>query len=203
MRIEADNFHAWDDYYASWTEAKPMGTHAAYRRAAGWVDVPGEGVEDWGGGTGYARRFFSRVASYTVVDGSYNSVADPLVVADIRTCSRTPDNILIRHVLEHNHNGDWVLILRNACGSFRHRAAIGLNKPYATETRRRLRSIRKSCYDEQEFARQDIAAVLGEFPEVFWADALVGTEQILYLTRDPGEITHLALMTSNGLATVA
>jgi hypothetical protein len=105
------------------------GDETTYRKAMAYLNGHGE-IEDWGCGTGFARRFATRSA-YTGIDGSESRFTDK--VADLRVYTSDVDCILIRHVLEHNH--DWRTILLNAVGSFRVRMALVIFTPLQDRTR--------------------------------------------------------------------
>lgn len=102
------------------------GNDISYVKAASWLDLPGEVMEDWGCGGGWARQFFKQ-AKYVGLDGSPSKFCDRQV--DFQEYVSTADNILIRHVLEHNHN--WRSILENAVKSFRHRMVLVLFMPFS------------------------------------------------------------------------
>lgn len=102
------------------------GNNTSYTRAARWLDLPGEVVEDWGCGGGWARQFF-RQARYVGLDGSRSHFCDRQV--DFQEYVSSVDGVLVRHVLEHNHN--WQAILRNAVESFQHRMVLVLFMPFS------------------------------------------------------------------------
>jgi len=111
----------WDRWYARRATPVAMGSMATYKRAAEWLDRPGCLLEDWGGGTGYARRLV-QWAAYRVIDGSPSEWTDE--VAELAAYRSEADCILLRHVLEHND--EWRAILDNAAASFRWRMAVVL-----------------------------------------------------------------------------
>jgi len=94
-----------------------------YQLAAAWLDVDDWSVEDWGGGAGWAGQFFTH-ARYQVVDGSIG------VMRDLQAYRSDVDGILLRHVLEHNHN--WQGILANALASIRHRLVLVIFTPWSS-----------------------------------------------------------------------
>lgn len=100
----------------------------SYIKAAGFLDIPGKTVQDWGCGGGYARQFFKN-ASYLGVDGT-NDFCD--VQADLRTYQTNSDGILLRHVLEHNF--EWEKILKNAIASCEKLCVI-IFTPFGDETK--------------------------------------------------------------------
>ena len=107
------------EYYKDHTEPSQYGDKTTYIKAAEWLDGCGPVVQDWGCGTGWASRYFTK-SRYVGVDGSWSRFAD--VVADLRLYESSCDGILLRHVLEHDL--DWLMILENAVRSFTKRLAI-------------------------------------------------------------------------------
>lgn len=81
-------------------EEFPYDDAESYRRGMAFLDHPGETIEDWGCGTGYARRFVTQ-GVYRGIDGSAAEGGD-LIKADLQDYRSSADNIFIRHVLEHN-----------------------------------------------------------------------------------------------------
>ena len=119
---------AWNNWYAKATKPLKMGHMETYREAIAFLDQPGFTIEDWGGGTGFARQLV-RNGVYKVIDGSQNSIVEGLIVDDLTTRRCTVDCIMIRHVLEHNEN--WQAILCNALASFTKRMALITFTPFA------------------------------------------------------------------------
>jgi glycosyltransferase involved in cell wall biosynthesis len=106
----------------------PYGDEVTYQKGMAFLDGHGA-IEDWGAGTGYARRFVTRSA-YRAVDGSPSLGIDRVV--DLRTYRSDADCIFMRHVLEHNP--DWRAILENALHSFGRRMVLVVFTPFASET---------------------------------------------------------------------
>lgn len=108
-------------------EPAPYADTESYRIAAEWLD-PCSTMEDWGCG----RRWFAtlRPNGYVGVDGS-GTYADRLV--DLVGYRSTVEGILLRHVLEHNHQ--WHAILDNAVASFTRRMCLIVFTPEVDETR--------------------------------------------------------------------
>lgn len=122
---------AWNKWYAKTTKPLRMGNVITYREAIAFLDQPGFTIEDWGGGTGFARQLV-RNGAYKVIDGSQNSIVEGLIVDDLTTRRCSVDCIMIRHVLEHNEN--WQAILRNALTSFTKRMVLITFTPFAPGT---------------------------------------------------------------------
>jgi glycosyltransferase involved in cell wall biosynthesis/SAM-dependent methyltransferase len=106
----------------------PCGDDVTYRKGMAHLDGHGA-IEDWGAGTGYARRFVTR-SDYRAVDGSPSLDVD--CVTDLRHYRSEVDCVFMRHVLEHNL--DWEPILLNALASFRRRMVLILFTPFASRT---------------------------------------------------------------------
>ena len=97
----------------------------SYKKAAEFL---GDTVEDWGGGTGWAERYFKK---YRNVDGSAHPNVDE--IADLQYYTSKVDNILMRQVLETNKN--WRLVLENAIKSFKKKFCLVVYTPFVDETR--------------------------------------------------------------------
>lgn len=119
---------AWDDHYRVLTEPFAYGDDVPYRIAAEWVAGCAT-VEDWGCGGGWLRRFVLE-GVYVGLDGSATPYADHVV--DLATWQSKPEGIVMRSVLEHNH--DWQPILDNALRSFTKRFFLALFTPLTDET---------------------------------------------------------------------
>ena len=96
----------------------------SYRRGIAFLDGHGT-IEDWGCGTGYAKKFV-KASRYVGIDGSDSPYCD--VKADLQDYRSSPDCIFMRHVLEHNWG--WRSILRNAVNSFRYRMVLVTFTPF-------------------------------------------------------------------------
>lgn len=109
-------------------EPLPLGAEGSYWLACNWLDLPGVTVEDWGCGSGYARKFIKQ-ASYRGIDGA-ETRPDSLPLAskwDLTVPRPRVDCVLLRHVLEHNY--EWKRILTNALLSFTQRMSLVLFTP--------------------------------------------------------------------------
>ena len=98
----------------------------SYKKAAAFLGKD-EPMEDWGGGTGWARRYFT---NYKNIDGSPHKYVD--VIADLVTYTSRVDNILLRQTLECNV--EWLQILNNAFKSFRKKLCIVIMTPDSSVT---------------------------------------------------------------------
>lgn len=126
----------------------------SYKKAAAFL---GDSVEDWGGGTGWARRYFS---DYRNIDCNPHKRVDEVV--DLTSYSSNVDNILIRQVLESNTQ--WRDILENAMKSFNKKLCIVLGTPFVRKTREGPKNpVPSGGYiQEMYFKKKDI---LDYFPE--------------------------------------
>lgn len=106
----------------------PYGDTISYEKGMAFLDGRGL-IEDWGCGTGFARRFV-KASEYRGIDGSSSPFCD--VVADLTAYTSDTDCIFMRHVLEHNWN--WELILRNALTSFKYRMVLITFIPFGAAT---------------------------------------------------------------------
>lgn len=88
-------------------------------------------VEDWGCGLGGFKNFLTEKQKYIGIDGSNSPFADKIV--DLENYFSNVDGIMMRGVLEHNHN--WGKILENAVKSFRSKFALVLFTPFVEETK--------------------------------------------------------------------
>src|SRR5262249_32282122 len=114
------NVGRWDRWHKTREQPHPMGLLKTYEKAIAFLDADDDWtIEDWGGGTGYARRYIER-ADYVLVDGSQSKFVEK--VEDLTTYRTVVDCILLRHVLEHN--AKWEAILDNALESFTKRMVI-------------------------------------------------------------------------------
>jgi hypothetical protein len=164
----------WDRYYRTTKlDRIHMGRKDTYLKATEFLDEPGRVLEDWGGGTGKAGEFVKH-ANYRVVDGSPNRHADQ--VAELHRYRSSPDAILIRHVLEHNHT--WRAILHNAVESFTWRFVLVLFTPLADHTHNTANPGKNLPY--YRFKLDDLLAVIN--PLAVRIEP-VGTETIFYIAR--------------------
>ncbi len=155
-------------------EGERYGDPLSYEKAASWL---GSGpVEDWGGGPGYARRYFPN--GYKLVDGTAGYGAD--VVTDLTGYVSKCDSILMRHVLEHNV--DWKLILENALVSCK-RLALVIFTPFANTTY--VLTWNDNVVPrvpDISFKRSDLTSMFPEFTEEsFPSDTQYGMETIFYV----------------------
>jgi len=118
----------WEGFYRERDYQFPYGETTSYQKAMGFLDGC-DPVEDWGCGTAFAKTLMKR-GLYVGIDGSRSRFCDKVV--DLRDYRSEADGILMRHVLEHNH--DWRKILSNALASFRRKLAIVIFTQFADTT---------------------------------------------------------------------
>lgn len=165
------------DYSKATPDQKYGGDDITYQKAMDFLsDCPI--VEDWGCGFGYAKRFCK--TTYRGIDGSKGPQTD--VVADLREYKSEADGILLRHVLEHNH--DWKKVLDNAIASFKKRLVIILFTPLAAKTKQIATNW--SDIPDISFRKDDILEPLKGFTvkeEVLRTKTQYGIEFIFYVSR--------------------
>ena len=108
-----------------------LGSEETYRICADWVK-DARYVDDWGCGKMRLKHFLPKTCEYTGIDYTpirkdWTQIVGPVDLADWNHPSYAVEGIVIRHVLEHNH--DWEKILRNAIKSFTWRMALCLFIP--------------------------------------------------------------------------
>lgn len=118
------NLNKWD-YSGVDTVCFSDQKQESYKKAAEFL---GDTVEDWGGGTGWARQYFK---NYKNIEGSKSKYID--VYADLTKYTSSCDNILMRQVLEVNHK--WKKILENVKKSFKKRFCLVIMTPISNKTR--------------------------------------------------------------------
>ena len=172
----------WAGFYPPGAGASEGDDDTTYRRAAWWLDHEGWTVEDWGGGKGWARQFFKQ-ASYRVIDGSVPS--GNVVLADLQTYRSDVDGIMLRHVLEHNHN--WCGILENAVASARHRIALVIFTPWAAGPTEQIATNWEDIPD-LSFNKEEVFALLEGWSaeeETYQTRTQYQAETALLLSRRP------------------
>lgn len=158
----------------------------SYKKAAIFLE---DNVEDWGGGTGWAKKFFKK---YKNIDGSLSKNTD--IVADLSLYISDCENILMRESLEYNEN--WKEILENVKKSFRKKFCLIISTPTVRKTRvgvyHKVRkadgSIGEGKIAEMYFNKQDI---LNCFPkskykvknEIIKTNHLYHQDWIIYVER--------------------
>ena len=88
----------------------------------------GDSCEDWGGGTGWAGKYFKE---YRNVEGSAHKNVDE--IADLAEYTSDVDNIFMRQVLETNK--DWRKILDNVKKSFKKKFCLVVYTPEVEVTK--------------------------------------------------------------------
>ena len=99
----------------------------SYKKAAEFLI---DNVEDWGCGTGWAKKYFN---NYRGVEGSPSVFVKPEDTVDLVEYTSNVDNILMREVLEYNT--EWRRILENIKKSFSKKFCLVVSTPFAPKTR--------------------------------------------------------------------
>jgi len=121
------------DRWAPWYQGEPdvirnYGPAESYTLAARFLS--GLAVEDWGCGQGAFRQYHD--GPYVGVDGTLAQGGCD-VQADLTEYRSQTEGLLMRHVLEHNH--EWERVLANAVLSYTRRMVIVLFMPTDHVTR--------------------------------------------------------------------
>ena len=119
---------AWTEHYADLTDPEPYGDDTSYRMADAWTAECAT-VADWGCGKGYMRKFIPP-ERYIGIDGSPSRFADR--VEDLTEYRVKTEGVILRHVLEHEH--EWESILDNAVASYTKRLFIAVFTPSVDRT---------------------------------------------------------------------
>lgn len=146
-----------------------------YLTAAAFMDGLAS-MEDWGCGLAYLKDFLDDPSIYVGVDGSASLFATD--VDDIATRRTTVDGIVIRHVLEHNHN--WRDILDNAVRSATRRLCIVLFTPLADETRVLMTEPDYGDVPVISFSLEDLCDRLRKRPEARWDIVTIDSPSVEY-----------------------
>lgn len=175
---------AWDEHHGTLDAPIRYGADDTYVRAAQWVQHC-RTVEDWGAGGGGLHRFLHTGVHYVGVDSSATPYAG--VMADLVSYRSTADGVVLRHVLEHNH--DWRAVLDNAVASFTQRLVVVLFTPRVGATHLLATEVGYGDVPVYAFAREDIEAALDAVTMDWWWDehwypeAHYGTETMLLVRR--------------------
>lgn len=155
----------------------PYGDETTYKKAIDFLDGPYI-IEDWGMGTGWARRFVKR-GRYIGLDGSWSLHCDRVV--DLRTYRSQADAILMRHILEHNYG--WKKILENALASFQKKFVLVMFTPFSEVTH----SIgTRFGIPDLSFRKEDLLEVIRPLPfteESVPSATQYGHETVFYIER--------------------
>jgi glycosyltransferase involved in cell wall biosynthesis len=175
---------AYEDMTGRWqyqpSDGYSYGDDATYRKGMEFLDRPGDVIEDWGCGTGYAKKFVT-LGTYRGIDGSPGGSTDHVV--DLRRYTSEADCIFMRHVLEHNPF--WREILKNALSSFRKRMVLIVFTPFMDETRHLEDSW--SGIPTIAFRKQEVTELfegLSYTEEPLQTDTEYGVEHIFYFEKD-------------------
>jgi SAM-dependent methyltransferase len=168
---------AWD--YTSITSRRLYGETITCQLSVDFLDEVGGVIEDWGCGMGGAKDFVQK-SEYVGIDFTPSPFTD--LVIDLEDYCSKVDCILVRHVLEHNHN--WKKILENAVGSFTQRLALILFTPFSDVTRDIAPE--EATVPDYSFKLEDIMSCLKGLDvkiEELITDTQYGVEYIFYIKR--------------------
>lgn len=125
-KARMSNVGKWNQWYRDAEEASAYGDTISYQMCADYLQSCST-VEDWGCGKGWMRQFFDGGPDYIGIDGSNSPHAD--IIEDLCERETTVDGIILRHVLEHNH--EWERILGGAIAGATQKIAVVLFTPLA------------------------------------------------------------------------
>lgn len=156
----------------------PFGEDTTYRKAMDFL-CGCDKVEDWGCGSGYAKKYMKE-GVYVGVDGSVSPACQ--VHTELAEYRSHTDGILLRHILEHNP--DWRIVLGNAVASFTRKLVLIVCTPFSEETKR----IATNWEDipDLSFRREDILEFfvgLEVREETLKTATQYGVEHIFYVSK--------------------
>lgn len=161
----------------------------SYKKAIAFLD-DGIPIEDWGGGTGWARKFVVS-SSYRNIDGSPHPNVDEVV--DLATYKSSGYNILLRQVLGCA-GSEWKKILRNAVQSFENKLCIVIGTPLVETTQEGNQepvvladgTETGEYIQEYYFKKEDIINNFSDFnitEEIINTNQYYGQDWIIYVER--------------------
>lgn len=119
----------WNEVYKNGGDRHMYGDDTTAKMAASFLHNV-DTITDLGCGWGGFKNYIKPHQQYIGVDGSNSPHAD--IIADLETYTTKCEGILLRHVLEHNHN--WYKILENVVQSFTKKLIIVLFTPFVVST---------------------------------------------------------------------
>jgi hypothetical protein len=171
------NLGKWDPWFEGVRDHRPFGDVQSYEKAARFLEDQ-QLVEDWGCGLAWFKQLIGP-GRYRGVDGSKSAFAD--IITDLTDYTSSPDGILMRHVLEHNHS--WEKVLCNALGSFRRKMCLIFFTPFheATGFTHEQQMAPGKSVPYYRFAKADITR---HFEGVCrWTEETLGNETLFYLEK--------------------
>lgn len=186
MRVVAEsNVGKWNDWYRDYKpvahDMRLYGDPTTYRIAAAFLsDI--DLVEDWGCGLGGFRQFC--LTKYRGLDGSKTPFADQIV--DLCTYRSEAPAILLRHVLEHNH--DWLQVLRGAVASFQRKLCVVVFTPFApvtkviAENKMPAGSVPDISFDRDDIERE-LAGLQWRMMQGIQTQSQYGVEHVYFVWR--------------------
>lgn len=169
-------------------EQRPFGDVVTYHRAAQFL-ADCEQIEDWGCGFGWFSKIMSGLSDAHVqnLDGTKTDYADRVV--DLCSYRSRAEGILLRHVLEHNH--DWRQVLENALHSFQRKLVIVVYTPFTEETHNRgdHQFENGTTVPVISFRLEDLQECIAKYPEILVSEERIQTntefrdERLFYLEK--------------------
>lgn len=146
----------WNVIYQKCITPINLGSEQTYKVGMEFLNDCNE-VEDWGGGTGYAKKYCLS-PRYEIIDGSLSKNNN--IIQDLRNYKSKTEGIFMRHVLDHNP--EWKLILNNALNSFTKKFCLIIGGKFRDETKI-VNIIQDRGISNIEFKRSDIEQELKNF----------------------------------------
>lgn len=177
-------FEKWNNWYRNARQQDPgaykYGETASYVKAAQFLSDVKE-VEDWGCGMAGFKNHCT--TQYIGIDGSCTPFADKN--ADLAEYRSSVEGIMMRHVIEHNH--EWKKILQNALASFSKKMCLVIFTPFCESTQK-IADNKMFGVDVPDisFRKEDITDCLKEYKwklEVIDINQFYGMEQIFYIEK--------------------
>ena len=169
----AANLDKWERWYTDSNYQVPYGDTVSYFLAEDWLR--GMPVQDWGCGFAWFKKV--HYGGYIGIDGTPSQWCD--IVKDLTEYKSSSPGILLRHVLEHNH--DWEKVLDNAVASFTKRLCIVLFTPIVDETKVLVEDVCGLGVPDIAFNLDDILSRLGcqFFVDTMTSGSIYGVETVI------------------------
>lgn len=169
-------------------EQRAFGDQITYHRAAQFL-ADCEQIEDWGCGFSWFSKIMTGHSDAHVqnLDGTKTDYTDRQV--NLCNYRSRAEGILLRHVLEHNH--DWKQVLENALHSFQRKLVIVTYTPFTEETHNRG----DHQFDDGttvpviSFRLEDLQECFAKYPEISVSEERIQTntefrdERLFYLEK--------------------
>ena len=178
-------------WYEGMTEPIAYGDDTTYKLGAEFL-YDCKTIEDWGCGTAYFSNFMHSKQYYKGIDGSHSNFVSEIHDLTTYVSLEKPDGILMRHILEHNH--DWKSILQNALLSFEKKFVLVLFTPLTTSPTKVIVENVEPPVPDISFCLYDILEFLKPYKfnvEEVRTNTQYGVEYIFYIEKQtkPIDIT--------------